>query len=71
MAQTITKNSSLILRPREVRKLFDLSSYLADLTEEWLESNGLYNREFIKGLKESEEDIKKGRIKKAKSLLKI
>ena len=71
MVQTISQNSSLTLKPHEVEKLFNLSSYLADLSEEWLELKGLYDREFIRGLEESEEDIKKGRVRRVKSLLEI
>ncbi|MFH1838583.1 MAG: DUF2683 family protein [Candidatus Kuenenbacteria bacterium] len=62
------KNPKLILQPEEAGKLFKLSIYLADFFETQFESQGLYKKEFIKGLKESEEDLKKGRFRKIKSL---
>lgn len=68
MPQTSTKNSKLSLRPSQIRKLFDLSNYLADLTEELLEESAQYSKKFIKGLKKSEKDVKEGRVKEIKSL---
>lgn len=68
MAQTATKNSKLSLRLSQVKKIFDLSNYLADLAEELLEENAQYSKEFIKGLKKSEKDFKEGRVRKIKSL---
>lgn len=58
MTQTIIKNSSITLRPQEVRKIFDLSNYLADFSEEILEEGGYYSKEFLRGLKQAEEDFK-------------
>lgn len=69
MAQTKLKNSKLAFKPSQIRYLFDFGMYLADLSESWLEEMGLYSKEFIKGLKESEKDLKEGRIKEAMSLL--
>lgn len=68
MPQATTKNSKLSLRPSQVRKLFDLSNYLADLTEDLLEESVQYSKEFLKGLRKSEKDAKEGRIKEVKSL---
>lgn len=68
MAQTTTRNSKLFLQPSQIRKIFDLSNYLADLAEELLEEGAQYSREFIKGLKKSEQDFKKSRVRKIKSL---
>ena len=68
MPQATTKNSKLTLRLSQVRKLFDLSNYLADLTEELLEESAQYSKEFIGGLRKSEKDVKEGRIKEIKSL---
>ena len=68
MPQTSTKNSKLFLHPSQIRKLFDLSNYLADLTEELLEESAQYSKEFIKGLRKSEKDIKEGRVKEVRSL---
>ena len=68
MSQASTKNSRIFLPPSQIRKLFDLSNYLSDLTEELLEENTHYSQEFIKGLKKSEKDLRKGKIRKVKSL---
>ena len=66
--QTLTKNSKLVLHPSQVKKLFDISNYLADLSEELLENSTQYSKEFIRSLRKSEKDAKEGRIKEIKSL---
>lgn len=62
------KNPKLILQSKEAGKLFELSVYLADFFETKFESQGLYKKNFIEGLKESEKDLKNGRFRKIKSL---
>ncbi|TSC74830.1 MAG: hypothetical protein G01um101430_749 [Parcubacteria group bacterium Gr01-1014_30] len=68
MSQTTIKNSSITLRPQEVRKIFDLSLHLSDITEDLLEENAYYSEDFLRGLKQAEKDLKEGRVKKLKSL---
>lgn len=63
-----TKNPKLILQSKEAGKLFKLTVYLADFFETQFESQGLYKKEFIDGLRESEKDLKEGRFRKIKSL---
>ena len=67
MTQAVIKNLKLSLRPFQIRKLFDLSNHLADITEELLEENAQYSKEFIKGIRKSKKDVKEGRIKEIKS----
>ena len=68
MPQISTKNSKIFLPPSQIRKLFNLSNYLADLTEELLEENAQYSKEFIKGLRKSEKDVREGKVREIKSL---
>lgn len=68
MAQLTIENSSINLQPQKVRKIFDLSIYLADLAEELLEEKAYYSKEFITGLRRAEKDFREGRVKKLKSL---
>ena len=69
--QTLTKIPSLVLTPSQAKNFFSLSFTIAEIAEEWLEKNGQYSFEFLKGLQEAEKDIQKGRVKEIKSLLEL
>ncbi len=71
MPKTLPKKSKLSLRPAQIKKIFDLSSHLADFSEEILEDSGQFNKEFINGLNKSKADVKQGKIKELKSLAEI
>ncbi|MBU0619610.1 MAG: DUF2683 family protein [Patescibacteria group bacterium] len=66
--QINAQNYNMTLPLLQVKKLFDLSIYLTDFCEKWMESQGLYNNDFIQGIKQSDEDLKKGRFKEVNSL---
>ncbi len=65
---TFNKQTKNYFNPARIKEIFDLSTHLAKLTEELLEDNSLYSKEFLAGIKKSEKDIKMGRIKEIKSL---
>lgn len=68
---TFNKQTKISFNPARIKEIFDLSTHLAKLTEELLEDNSLYSKEFLAGIKKSEKDIKMGRIKEIKSLKNI
>ena len=71
MAQTKTNTNSLNLKTTEAQRLFMLSSQMADFSEEILENRGVYNDEFIKGLTQSVDQVKKGKTFKIDSLAEL
>lgn len=56
------------VKPDQLEKLFQLSSTLADLTEDLFEERGVYSQEFLRGLKRSLNEYKQGKITKVNSL---
>lgn len=71
MAQTKTNSNLLNLKTTEVQRLFTLSSQMADCSEEILENRGVYNDEFIKGIQQSVDQVKKGMTLKINSLAEL
>jgi len=69
MFQTIVKKKNKFsFTPSKIKEIFDLSLHLSKLTEELLEENALYSKEFLKGLERSETDVKEGRVNQINSL---
>lgn len=65
------KRTKITFNPSKIKEIFDLSVHLSKLTEELLEENSLYSKEFLAGLKKSENDLKNGRVKEIQSLQEI
>lgn len=57
------------LSPREVEKLFRLTYQIVDFSEDVLEKQQLYKKEFLRGLKRSVSDAKIGKLTKIESLI--
>ena len=66
--KTISKQNKLLVSTRDVKNLFDISSKIADATESFLEDNGLWSADFIRGIKQSVKDYKKGAVREISSL---
>lgn len=62
------QKKTLSVDVNEVKKLFELSAHIADQTEDFLEENGLYNEDFLKGLEQSRDEEKTGKARKVDSL---
>lgn len=56
------------IKPKQVKRLFHLTSELADLTEEILEEKAQYSLSFLTGLKHSIKEASQGKVKKINSL---
>ncbi|OGF21510.1 hypothetical protein A2Y83_04510 [Candidatus Falkowbacteria bacterium RBG_13_39_14] len=65
------KRTKISFNPSKIKEIFDLSAQLSKLTEELLEENALYSKEFLTGLEKSEKNLKEGRTKEIKSLQEI
>jgi cyclopropane fatty-acyl-phospholipid synthase-like methyltransferase len=71
MAQTISsvkRSSSLTFDTKKARRLFELSTELADFAEDILESRQEYSKEFVRGLRRSLKEARAGKLKKIASL---
>lgn len=56
---------------RELHRLFELSLEIADITEDILELQSAYKKEFLRGLEKSLKEAKKGKTKKIDSLFEL
>lgn len=65
--QTI-QSKTITLKSDEVKRLFALSSELADYTERILEESGEYTNEFRNGLEQSLQEADNGMVKQISSL---
>lgn len=67
----IRKNSAITLAPREVEKLFSMSTQLADLLEDILEARMEFKPEFLRSLKKALKEARAGKVKKVESLAEL
>lgn len=63
--------TSLSISPRELYRLFELSSEIADIAEDILELQGAYKKEFSRGLDKSLKEAKKSKVRKIESLFEL
>lgn len=52
----------------KIKKIFDLSTELAEVTEDILEERGKYRAEFLAGLKKSLREARTGKLREITSL---
>jgi len=71
MTRVKTNSNLLNSRIHEIKKLFIVSSEMADFSEEILESRAEYTDEFIEGLTKSADQVKKGKTFKVDSLAEL
>jgi len=67
----IRQPTTITLDLDEVRRLYTLSTELADATEDMLENQGTYAPEFITGLRQSLKEAKEGKLHAINSLADI
>lgn len=63
------KTSTVSLEYREFQELASASARLSDLVEDILERKGAYKKEFLRGLKQSLREAKRGKLKPVNSIL--
>ncbi len=66
--KNITQKVKINISLDQLREIFNLSNYIIDFIEDFLEDQSQYKKEFLKGIRKSQEEFKKGKGIKIKHL---